>query len=382
MPRTRIHYIVNARLPHTRAYGIQIAKMCEAFIEAGVELTLVVPNTRASQKEMRAQNGLRVDVPTVILPGLDWYDRGRAAFALASLIFMVASFAYLLKEKLRGRLGIVYTVDMDTFSYLLLPILGALCFAEMHSVKRATPVNRFFFKRATGIIATNSEIKYALTESFSIPHGRIIVEPNGVDPGQFKALPPKRDARRKLSLPPGKTMALYVGRFYKWKGLGILADTCKLLPDIDFMVVGGTREDFQRYAGVSQVPDNLHIAGESAAEMISTWLAAADVLLVLGTKTNEQSYRFTAPMKIYEYMAADRPIVASATPALRSFVGQNEVFWYEPDNAASLNQAIRLVLSGEGKENILKRAHAAAAEHTWAKRVSRTIDFMRSCSLL
>src|SRR5438067_1345356 len=101
---TKIHYVVNARMPHTRAYGIQIAKMCEAFIENGVDLTLIIPRTHASRKSLRDLNALCVDVKTVIMPGLDWYDRGRFGLLLSSLIFMFTSFLYLFWRRAQGSL--------------------------------------------------------------------------------------------------------------------------------------------------------------------------------------------------------------------------------------------------------------------------------------
>ena len=284
-----IHYIVNARLPHTRAYGIQIAKMCEAFVEAGANLTLVIPRTLASRKNMREVNGLRVDVPTVILPGVDFYDRGRLGLMSSSLVFMASSFFYLLWKRFSGRLGIIYTIDMDTFSYFLLPFLGMPCVVEMHGAKRPTLVNRFFLKRVSSIIATNTEIENDLAQTFLMPREKIIVEPNGADIRQFESLLSKEDARRKLSLPADQKIALYAGRFYRWKGLEILIETCAKLPGINFYVIGGSQEQFIQMFGVSRIPNNLHIAGDHPSRDVPIWLSAADALLVLGTEMNENS---------------------------------------------------------------------------------------------
>ncbi|MDP2648516.1 MAG: hypothetical protein Q8P19_01310, partial [bacterium] len=90
----KLYYVVNARLPNKKAYGIQIAKMCEAFIEAGVDLELVIPRTHAARSaKMRDFYHLRVDVPTTTLPTLDWYDKGRIGYLLSSVIF--AKFLFL-----------------------------------------------------------------------------------------------------------------------------------------------------------------------------------------------------------------------------------------------------------------------------------------------
>lgn len=40
----KLLYIANLRMPTPKAYGIQIAKNCEAFARAGLEVELVVPS--------------------------------------------------------------------------------------------------------------------------------------------------------------------------------------------------------------------------------------------------------------------------------------------------------------------------------------------------
>lgn len=369
----RIHYVINARVPHVRAYGIQIAKMSEALIEAGAELTIVIPKTLASERDMQAVNGLRTPVRTVVLSGLDWYDKGRIPFLIASLVFMISSFVYLMREKRRGNIDCVYTVDMDTFSYALLPLTGVPCIAEMHGAKRPTFANRFFFRRARSIVATNQEIADTLADTFSIARERILVEPNGVDLSEFEHAPDKSAARSQLSLPAGGRIALYAGRFYAWKGLEILVRAAALSPDVQWYVIGGTEDSFKKFTGTHTLPENVHVMGDKSSPEIPIWLAAADTLLILGTKTHEQSYRFTAPMKIYEYMAARRPVVAAGTPALRGIIQENEANFYTPDDAVDLVRAITSTIENDTK-NQIERAREASAHHTWLKRAQRVLS--------
>lgn len=373
----RIHYVINARVPHVRAYGIQIAKMGEALIESGAELTVVIPNTLASRNAMREHNGLRTDVRTVVLPGLDWYDKGRIPFLIASVVFMIASFFYIRKQKRLGTIDAVYTVDMDTFSYALLPFTGVPCFAEMHGAKRPSFANRYFFRRARGIVATNQEIADALATAFSIPRERIVIEPNGVDVSEFDDAPAKAAARAQLSLPADAQIALYAGRFYAWKGLDILVRAAALAPATQWYVIGGSEDQFKQITGTDSLPQNLHVMGDMKTSDIPAWLSAADTLLILGTKTHEQSYRFTAPMKVYEYMAARRPVVAAGTPALTGIIPDTDALFYEPDNAEALAEVVAKADSID-TSLMVARAYSRAAEHTWSKRAERVLSFMSS----
>lgn len=79
MKKQTLYYVASARMPNEKAYGIQMAKMCEALIEAGVDLTLVVPR-RGAQESVREFYGLKVDVPTLWLPALELHRYKRFGY--------------------------------------------------------------------------------------------------------------------------------------------------------------------------------------------------------------------------------------------------------------------------------------------------------------
>ncbi len=358
--RPKILYVLNARFPTKRAYGIQAAKMCEAFIEQEVELKLLVPGTQASRdnKSVCEFYGLRVEVPMKRLANPDWYDGGRLGYRISSLIFMVSSFAYAIAARVRRRVDIVYTVDVDGFSHTFLPLAGPTV-AEMHSPKRSGLLSRFFFRRVKGVVATNALIAGELQKTFGT---KSLVEPNGVDPST--PMLARDEARRRLSLPQGETLALYVGRLLPWKGLEVLPKAAALVHGVSFRVLGGTREEFTQVFGDAGA---LEFAETKPAD-VPLWLAAADVLLVIGTRRDAYSYRYTTPMKVFEYLAAGRPVVASDTPALRSFVPADAVVYCMSDDPTALAAALEQALTNPPDP---ARGAALAREHTWARRAER-----------
>lgn len=363
----KLYYVANARMPSEKAHGIQIAKMCEAFIEAGVDLTLVVPS-RGEQKSLREFYGLRVEVPVVRLPALALRRYERTGYVLMALSFMCSSALFLAWRRLRGEAFTIYTVDIDSFSFAPLPLIAPTV-AEMHGPKRDSFLRRRFFARARGIVAVNGEIAQALQKTFFLPQARLLIEPNGVDPSFF-VQPDRKEARRMLGIPQERQMVLYAGRFYKWKGLEVLPPTSRLLAaqGIAALVLGGTDAEFMAVVGEAGA---LSFAQARPAE-VPLWLAAADALLLIGTRHSDYSYRYTAPMKIFEYLAAGRPVIASETPALRSFVPPETVVYCPPDDAEALAAAVlRVVANAPGFAHYVERGRALAKEHTWEKRASR-----------
>lgn len=347
----KLFYVANARMPSEKAHAIQIAKMCEAFIEAGADLTLVVPRRKTVTASPREFYGLRVDIPVVYLPTIDAVSWG--GYVLQAASFAVASFFYLL-----GKKGTVYTVDMDTFSSSLLPLTGLPVYTEMHNGKPSHLLSRLLFARAAGVIAVNRLLAEDLQRAFG-SRAKFAIEPNGVDSALFFPRD-KREARARLGLPQDERIVLYVGRFFDWKGLEILPEAASAV-EARWQLVGGDREAFVRVTG-REPHARMAFVGDVPPTDVPWWCAAADVLLVLGTKRDLQSWRYTSPMKLFEYLRMDRPVVASRTPALEEVVSAGEAVFYTPDSAADLARAVEAAFALPGPEVSIDRSWRARAE--------------------
>ena len=372
----KVYYVANFYMPFEKAYGIQIAKMCEALIEEGIDLTLVVP-TRGPQTPLRDFYGLRVAVPTIWLPTLDLAAYERFGYFCMSFSFSISYVLFLWYRWLRGERFVLYTIDADRYSSSALSLIPAPLFSEMHGGKPRTFGSKLLFSRLRGVIAINKIIIDELKKIFPRSRTRYIAEPNGVDIAMF-APQDKRQARIKLGLPLEVPAVLYTGRFYEWKGLEIISRAAALTPDIRWQLVGDTRERFEEVVQES-LPANMQFAGGRPYNEMPLWNAAADAVLVLGTKRDEQSYRWTSPMKLFEHMAAGRPIVASATPAIKEIVSPNEALLYEPDNVEDLVRNVRqAVMGGEQVASMVRRAAHTAEHFSWSNRARRVIQFIKS----
>ncbi|MBI3634352.1 MAG: glycosyltransferase family 4 protein [Candidatus Yonathbacteria bacterium] len=374
----KLYYIASARMPHKKAYAIQIAKMCEAFIEEGVDLELIIPKHRGMNEDIKDYYKLRPPLCVTRLPALDFYASGKWGYFLSSLIFTISYSLYLLFKMLQGKRGIIYTIDMDTFSFVAGVFLHMPCFLETHGGKAKTWVNQFFFKYVKGVIVINNVIKKQIAETIAFPEEKMLVWPNGIDLDLFRGVS-KDEARNNLALPKDRKIIMYCGRFYGWKGLDVLVDATKeISSDIFVYIVGGTREEFISVARKTDLPENFMFPGEKPYTEIPLWLSAADALLVLGTKYDTQSYYYTSPMKVFEYLAVRRPIVASRTPAILDIVSDKEVIFYEPDNSKDLAQKIAIAVNGSDPV-VVKVDFAAkrARDFTWQKRAKDILNFIK-----
>jgi glycosyltransferase involved in cell wall biosynthesis len=217
--------------------------------------------------------------------------------------------------------------------------------------------------------------------ALGVPPERLLVAPDAVDPARFSALPARQAARAALGLPPHGPIVTYTGHLYPWKGAHTLARAARHLPpDALVCIVGGTPADgaafraFLERKGLSGV----HLAGYVPPAEVPRWLAAADVLVLPNSGTEAISARYTSPLKLFEYMAAGRPIVASDLPSLREVLadGQNAVL-VPPDDAPALAGAIRSLLADPARAaRLAAQGRADVAGRTWDARARAIAGFV------
>jgi glycosyltransferase involved in cell wall biosynthesis len=290
---------------------------------------------------------------------------------------MISAFLFLFLRKMRGEKFIAYTIDMDQFSFSLIPILCVPYFIELHDAKHKGVLFSRFFRNTSGVLTINNIIKNKLCERFNIPNDKVIVAPNGISEEFFNSEKISReDARKMLSMQNYGRVALYAGQFYAWKGLEIFTEVARLAPDIVLYLAGGSREQFEKITGIKNIPENLIFGGIRPYREMPILMRASDALLVLGTKRDEYSYYHTSPMKLFEYLPIGRPIVAAGTPAVKDMVSEREVFFYEPDNAQSFADTIRRAIAEGNGAHQISGARVLAEKYTWASRAQKVISYL------
>lgn len=376
----KIYYIANARIPTERAHGIQLAKMVEAMIKSGADIELVLPNRKNPLVSTKEYYGLSLEIPFTKLPIIDVYNKGSVGFIFGSFTFMCSYLFWLLWKKIKGEKFVIYTIDMDQFSFAFIPIIGVPFFAEIHDAKAHGIAYSFFFRYVKGLVVINALIKAKMIERFRISSDRIVVYSNAIDLDFFRVSDSQIKIRERLGLPLDKKIILYSGKMYGWKGFEILVKAGEMLPSgMLVYIVGGTKEELVSVSSAlsTKTSESIVCVGQKGYTDIPLWLHAADAFVVLGTKENEYSYYHTSPMKLYEYMSAERVVVASRTPAIQQMVTENEVVFYTPDDVQSLADAmIDVLLNPLRYEDRVKKSVQKIQGLTWKKRAGNVLSFI------
>lgn len=226
--------------------------------------------------------------------------------------------------------------------------------------------------------STNSRGLGESYAEFGLPREKLVVAPNGVDLERFKDLPDQSSIRELLALPISKKIVCYCGNLYQGRGIELLIDVCQSFKDTLFLIVGGLEADNDSYKQVADAKGihNIVFKGFVAHSDVPLYLKASDVLVMPYTskmtiKGGTRASNFTSPIKLFEYMAAAKPIVATSLPAIEEILKNREnSLLVSSDSVKSLSEGIDEVLTNtEFADKIAKQAEMDVQHYTWEDRV-------------
>jgi len=355
--KRKIIYIANARIPTEKAHGIQIMKMCEAFAKNGAEIDLILPRRFNKIKQDPFEYyGVERVFKIKKIPSLDLlFINIPLTFFIQTLTFLISAFFYLIFQKDNY---IIYTRGETILG------LSKFCSRPLFWETHIEPKHFSWYKKAIdkikGLIVVTTAYRDFLVENHYIPARKILYAPDGVDVKKFDLNITKEEARKKLDIKLDLNLVLYTGSFLKWKGVDVLQEVARKIQNQKSKI---------QFIFVSQRP---------YSEM-PIWLKAADILVLTGTLKNRISRFYTSPLKMFEYMASNRPIIAPRIPSFLDILNDNNSFLIEPDNPHALKEKIYFVLENPKKaELISNNAYEDSSKYDWNKRAERILEFIKN----
>jgi glycosyltransferase involved in cell wall biosynthesis len=342
----KLAYVRTGWLPTRQANGIQTVRMCEAFAKLGVEITLYYITSPVLRDDIFNYYGVATPfrlktLPRAILPlrkSFTWQGWTRFplyvhGFLWAGLVTYAAQWA---------EADLYYTRDAMVAWWL--GRLGLLTALEVHSPP--TPMNKVFLRTAascksvTLVVSVSEHLRRNLI-SLGIPESKTMTLQHGVDMGWFNSSVSKEEARQRLGLSYDRELIVYAGQLDVEKGVDTLVKAALALPNSVFMLVGGTRNDIERLKNITSQAEakNLLFTGYVPVVSVPLYLKAADILVL--PQSARCSYT-TFPLKLLEYMASDRPIIATRVPYLMEVLEHGQNAWLvEADDPLSLAEGLR-----------------------------------------
>lgn len=232
------------------------------------------------------------------------------------------------------------------------------------------------------IIAVTPGIKSNLEKIYSIPGEKIVVVSNGANTSLFKPLDQK-DCRKELNLDPNIFYVCFVGNLAPWQGLEYLVKAAPSIlsrfPKCRFLIVGDgvMKKELLKLSRELGVEDRFIFTGVVAYNRVPIYINASDVctapfILARNAKIG------LSPLKLYEYMACGKPVVASnisgVSDALEASRGGVPVL---PENPGALSEAVIKLLENPDLRSKLgsKGLSYVTENYSWYS-VAKQVDWV------
>ena len=378
-----ILYFADIRFPLERANGIQSMETCSALAGRGHVVHLVVrPDTQAPARDPFAYYGLpeteRLIVERVPVVGPHLVRRveylafaaGRATGARRADIVMTRDLGVAsLLMRLPARPPVVY--ESHGYSPEVAAALPGLVSTARtpgaSKLARLAKRESFVWRHADGYVTITNGLASAHNARFG-GRARVAVIPDGT-----RLVPPGTGHPRALA----PFTVAYAGHLYAWKGVDVLLAAVARLSDVRCLVIGGHEQepDLARLRALAArlgIEGRVTFRGLLPPSAVASALGQADVL-ALPNPASAISTHATSPLKLFEYMAAGKAIVASNLPAIREVLtDERTALLVTPGDPDALAAGIRR-LAGDPdlRGRLADAALAAVAEYSWDRRAER-----------
>ncbi len=201
-------------------------------------------------------------------------------------------------------------------------------------------IEMFLYRRAKLIVAVAQGTIDTLADR-GVPLEKMVLIPNGVSLNRFEAADGKR-VRDKFGI-NGEFLVSYIGTHGMAHRLETVLEAAESLKNdkrVRFMMVGdgAEKENLKRLASEKRL-ENIIFAPQAAAQEAPDYYDASDVCLAPLKKAS--LFQRNVPSKLYEIMAASRPVILGAEGESRRLVEESEAgVAFEPENSAALVKRI------------------------------------------
>lgn len=358
---SRIAYVHNYFIPSRAASTFHITKMCQALVQEGYPTTLFAYQSDLPVASIPHHYGLRASFDVVLMRPFRPLRGHDVAFRVARRIkragFLLVFSRALVSALWTARLGIptIYETHLPPGKRLGQYYLGWLL--RQHTFKKLVVIGDILkaihLERYPGLLSPE----------------QIIIEPDAVDLERFAELPTPTEARHHLGLPEQFTVG-YAGNMYRGRGIELLMELAERLPDVQFLLAG----EHHNHSG----PSNARFLCFVPNAELPTVLAACEILLmpyqqqveVQGTAIS--THAWMSPMKMFEYMAAERLIISSDLPSLRQVLNEQNAVLCDPTAAEQWEATIQRAQDNPTwAAQLARQARQDVQAYTWRGRVRR-----------
>jgi glycosyltransferase involved in cell wall biosynthesis len=338
-----IAYWHDARFKKKRGGLIRMFSLADNLKTLGNNVTLILPKLGSPKEQTVAQV---VEIPFVDFPILR-----PISFHLLSSLFLLWS----LKDA-----SLIYVRQMNSFLPLLIarlyrtPSVFEIPNDPFLAYESSKLIRRIYEKLTDKAAMTLSNRIVVLSEWSKnrlgliggISPAKIVVTPSGTDTNLFRPLD-KIKCCKDIGLDPSLSYIGFTGSFFEYQGVDVLIKSAPFIldkfPNSKFLLVGDgpMLHDWERQVDNYGLTHTFIFTGQVPLKEVPTYIGAMDICVAPHhSETNQAS-----PVKLFDYMASGRPIVASDIEVVREIIADSGcATLVDPDNTEALSKGIIALL--------------------------------------
>lgn len=360
--------IAGSTIPSDTANSLQVMKACQALVQIGHDVTLLVPGSRNMSIDLKQHYGLQTEFP------IEWLSSSnRRRFTWDSV-----------QRARQLKAQVIYSWFPQSATFALVHKIPTIFEIHIQPTGRFGPAWHHAFARLRGrkrLVSITRALVNMLEHDFHMHFSEkdIVIAPNGVDLERFASQPDPAAARRQLGLRETSTV-MCTGHLYAGRGAELFLALAKAFPQVQFAWVGGRPEDINTWRNKAE-SDNVVFTGFIPNQNLPLYQAAADILLmpysrsIMGSSGSADSAAVASPMKMFEYMAAGRAIVSSDLPVIREVLDEENAVFCEPDAIGDWRRVLEALLKDETRRAGLgEQAQRDVQGYTWVARAQRIMN--------
>lgn len=363
-----IFYIANSVVPSRSANSIHVMNMCEALADMGNEITLLIPDRYLEYEEgiedVFKYYGVKKNFKIV---------RNKWKYGIRGMSFLFS--LSLLANIIKSKPDLIFSRFLPICSIAVVFGFNTIC--EMHYILDR-PIYRFFYRIMSKrdcfvrlVVITKALEKYyrGITRADLIkvlPDASVLVN---------------RDLLTE-DIKKNRNNIGYVGHLYPGRGIDIIFSIAEVLKEYDFHIIGGTDQDIEYWMNKKQ-GENIFFHGFISPFEVYKYRNACSILLapyqenVSVGKGKDNTAAYMSPLKIFDYMASGKAIVASDLPVLKEILidGYNCRLCGNDNIEEWISVIKELSLDNIQYDRLCKNAYSDFIEkYTWAKRAKKAIE--------
>lgn len=362
----RIVYIARASVPSASTNSVHIAKISEAFVQQFKAFTLIVSKNDTSIN-VSEYYGLKCDFDIIEVKAKNNSRLGQLLWAKKAV-----------KEAASLRAG--HIVTRDPFCALVAVLKGVETSLDLHGdvthlcgrFYRIMKWGPFVNNKKLHLVMISQGLKAFYVCKYGVSSDRMQVLPDGCTLEDFEGISDREPELSRKRLRIG-----YFGKTLVGKGIDLIRRLAEMDPEDDFEIYGGTKVASEAETG-HVFSDNVHFHGHVPNAAIPGLMCDMDILLLPNQDKlmvmGEDIGKFTSPLKLFEYMASGRVIIASDLPVIREVLNESSSYLADSTDEKAWKRAVDMIKSDpDSAREKAARARAEVEKYTWKSRAVKMV---------